>query len=276
MADTAIVEHTELALASVVRDRALLYDSLVLVLAFGPCFACSCDQKVLTCLLVSSRRSFYIVPRPTELARATAGRARACCCCCCCCCCRWHAPSAAAAAAAPIPPGGPQPPGAKSEHTGARTSSCPRSARPSAHTTSERARSPLPALGQTICGSLSAGRSGDAQTAANHGQQAKGSRTTRAARQRKVRQRAPIRPRDGGRQKGACGGGERDWDGIFATPLAHLIPGGHLDGQHHHLRQKLVDRAPQTVAVAPDERLSRMGARGNRAELDEWGGVLGL
>ena len=60
MADTAIVEHTELALASVVRDRALLYDSLVLVLAFGPCFACSCDQKVLTCLLVSSRRSFYI------------------------------------------------------------------------------------------------------------------------------------------------------------------------------------------------------------------------
>jgi hypothetical protein len=61
MADTAIVEHTELASASVVRDRALLYDSLVLVLAFGPCFACSCDQKVLTCLLVSSRRSFYIV-----------------------------------------------------------------------------------------------------------------------------------------------------------------------------------------------------------------------
>ena len=64
--------------------------------------------------------------------------------------------------------------------------------------------------------------------------------------------------------------------GFFATPLAQLIPGGHLDGQHHHLRQKLVDRAPQTVAVAPDERLSRMGARGNRAELDEWGGVLGL
>ena len=64
MADTAIVEHTELALASVVRDRALLYDSLVLVLAFGPCFACSCDQKVLTCLLVSSRRSFYIVQCP--------------------------------------------------------------------------------------------------------------------------------------------------------------------------------------------------------------------
>ena len=54
-------------------------------------------------------------------ARATAGRARACCCCCCCCCRRWHAPSAATAAAAPIPPGGPQPPGATSEHTGART-----------------------------------------------------------------------------------------------------------------------------------------------------------
>ena len=63
--------------------------------------------------------------------------------------------------------------------------------------------------------------------------------------------------------------------GFFATPLAHLIPGGHLDGQHHHLRQKLVDRAPQTVAVAPDERLSRMGARGNRAEMDEWGGGVG-
>ena len=159
-------------------------------------------------------------------ARATAGRARACCCSCCCCCCRWHAPSAAAAAAAPIPPGGPQPPGATSEHTGARTPSCPRSARPRAHTTSERARSPLPALGQTICGSLSAGRSGDAQTAANHGQQAKGSRTTRAARQRKVRQRAPIRPRDGGRQKGACGGGERDWDGIFCDSPGSPDPWG--------------------------------------------------
>ena len=70
MADTAIVEHTELALASVVRDRALLYDSLVLVLAFGPCFACSCDQKVLTCLLVSSRRSFYIVPIINAMALA--------------------------------------------------------------------------------------------------------------------------------------------------------------------------------------------------------------
>ena len=56
MADTAIVEHTELASASVVRDRALLYDSVLLVLAFGPCFACSCDQKVLTCLLVAGHR----------------------------------------------------------------------------------------------------------------------------------------------------------------------------------------------------------------------------
>eukprot|EP00966_Prymnesium_polylepis_P155071 3581101-Prymnesium_polylepis.1 len=59
------------------------------------------------------------------------GRARACCCCCWWCrYCRWHAPPPPAAAAAPIPPGGPQPPEATSEHTGARTPSCPRSARP--------------------------------------------------------------------------------------------------------------------------------------------------
>ena len=106
-------------------------------------------------------------------ARATAGRARACCCCCCCCCRRWHAPSAAAAAAAPIPSGGPQPPGATSEHTGARTPSCPRSVRHHAPATSESAISPLPGLGQTICSSLSASGAGDAQRPAKHGQQAK-------------------------------------------------------------------------------------------------------
>ena len=45
----------------------------------------------------------------------------------------------------------------------------------------------------------------------------KGSRTTRTARLRNVRQRAPIRPRGGGRHKGACEGGERDWDGFFCS-----------------------------------------------------------
>ena len=61
--------------------------------------------------------------------------------------------------------------------------------------------------------------------------------------------------------------------GFFATPLANLIPGGHLDGQHHHLRQKLVDRAPQTVAVAPDLRLATVERRSERA----WkGAVVGL
>ena len=194
----------------------------------------------------------HMHPAHRRPARATAGRERAFCCCCCCCC--WHATAVPAAAAAPpIPPGGPQPPGATPEHTGARTPSCPRSARPRAHTTSERARSPLPALGQTICGSLSAGRSGDAQTAANHGQQAKGSRTTRAARQRNVRQRAPIRPRGGGRHKGACEGRERDWDGGFcSSPVSHVVPGLLLDSQQRHLRQILVDGAPQTVVVVAD------------------------
>eukprot|EP00966_Prymnesium_polylepis_P190196 4407116-Prymnesium_polylepis.1 len=60
--------------------------------------------------------------------------------------------------------------------------------------------------------------------AATHGQQAKGSSTTRAARQRKVRQRAPIRLRDGGRHKGACEGGETDWDGGFCGCLASPGP----------------------------------------------------
>ena len=75
-----------------------------------------------------------------------------------------------------------------------------------AHATSERAISPLPGLGQTIRSSLSASGAGDAQGTAKHGQQANDSRTTRAARLRNVRQRAPIRPRGGGRHKGACVG----------------------------------------------------------------------
>jgi hypothetical protein len=86
-----------------------------------------------------------------------------------------------------------------------------------AHATSERAISPLPGLGQTIRSSLSASGAGDAQGTAKHGQQAKDSRTTRTARLRNVRQRAPIRPRGGGRHKGACEGGERDWDGVFCS-----------------------------------------------------------
>ena len=64
--------------------------------------------------------------------------------------------------------------------------------------------------------------------------------------------------------------------GFFAAPLSHLVPGLLLVGQQHHLRQKLVDRAPQTVVVAP-----RSACRGwregvNWAELGDWGGMLGL
>eukprot|EP00966_Prymnesium_polylepis_P201511 4669130-Prymnesium_polylepis.1 len=51
-------------------------------------------------------------------------------------------------------------------------------------------------------------------------QQAKGSSARRAARLRNVRQRAPVRPRGGGRRKGAlgkgaCEGGKRDCDGVL-------------------------------------------------------------
>ena len=165
------------------------------------------EVPIASCARTCTRR------HPDCAARATAGRARSCCCCCCCCCCRWHAAAAAAAAAPHIPPGGPQPPGATSEHTGARTPSRPRSVRHHAPATSESAISPLPGLGQTIRSSLSASGAGDAQGTAK----AKDSRTTRAARLRNVRQRAPIRPRGGGRHKGACEGGERDWDGVFCS-----------------------------------------------------------
>eukprot|EP00966_Prymnesium_polylepis_P055223 1277220-Prymnesium_polylepis.1 len=61
----------------------------------------------------------------------------------------------------------------------------PSLARPHAHATSILARSPLPDLGQTSRGSLSRSRSRDAQRAANHRQQAKGSSATRSARQGK-------------------------------------------------------------------------------------------
>ena len=64
--------------------------------------------------------------------------------------------------------------GPHQNHAGARTPSCPRSCAAALHATSECARSQLPALGQTICGFLSEARAGNAQTAANHRQQAKG------------------------------------------------------------------------------------------------------
>eukprot|EP00966_Prymnesium_polylepis_P083146 1925637-Prymnesium_polylepis.1 len=48
---------------------------------------------------------------------------------------------------------------------------------------------------------------------------------------------------------------------FFAAALPQLVPGLLLVGQQHHLRQKLVEGAPQTVAVA-HKRLSRVERRG--------------
>ena len=192
-------------------------------------------------------------PAHRRRARTTADRARTFCCCCCCCCCRWHAPPAYAAAAPPIPPEGPQPPGATSESPGGSNPCVPSFARHRAHTTSERARSPLPGLGQASRGFLSASGAGDAQGTAKHGQQAKDSRTTRAARLRNVRQRAPIRK---GRSVGGTKGHVRVEKGIgmgcFGAALPYLVPGQLLVGQQHHLRQEHVDRTPQTVVVVAD------------------------
>ena len=61
MADTAIWSTLSWPLANVVSARALIYDLVGIVPAFGPCFACSCDQKVRARLLVSSHRYFYNV-----------------------------------------------------------------------------------------------------------------------------------------------------------------------------------------------------------------------
>ena len=91
--------------------------------------------------------------------------------------------------------------GPHQSHAGARTLSCPRLCA-ALRTTSERARSPLPALEQASRGFLSAARARDAQRAAKHWQQAKGSSTTRSARQGIVRQRAPIRQGAEGSTKG--------------------------------------------------------------------------
>ena len=65
----------------------------------------------------------------------------ACCCCCCCCCCSTHSLE------------DPNLQGPHQSHAGARTPSCPRLCA-ALRTTSERARSPLPALGQASCGFL--------------------------------------------------------------------------------------------------------------------------
>eukprot|EP00966_Prymnesium_polylepis_P160527 3711230-Prymnesium_polylepis.1 len=63
--------------------------------------------------------------------------------------------------------------------------------------------------------------------------------------------------------------------GVFAAALPHLVPGVLPVGQQHHLRQKLVDRAPpQTVVVAPRSACRGSWREGvNWAELGDWGGV---
>ena len=63
MADTAIWSTFSWPRANILSARALSLVLVWLVLAFGLCFACSCDQNVRACLLVSSRRYFYKVRR---------------------------------------------------------------------------------------------------------------------------------------------------------------------------------------------------------------------
>jgi hypothetical protein len=60
MADTAIWSTLSWPLANVVSARALIYDLVGIVPAFGPCFACSCDQKVRARLFVSSHRYRFL------------------------------------------------------------------------------------------------------------------------------------------------------------------------------------------------------------------------
>ena len=97
-------------------------------------------------------------PAHGRRARATAGRARAFCCCCCCCSTHppWRTPTSR---------------GRIRVTRGLEPRSCPRLCA-ALRTTSERARSPLPALGQASRGFLSAARAGDALRADKHGQQA--------------------------------------------------------------------------------------------------------
>ena len=67
MADTAIWSTFSWPRANILSARALSLVLVWLVLAFGLCFACSCDQNVRACLLVSSRRYFYkVVARVVE------------------------------------------------------------------------------------------------------------------------------------------------------------------------------------------------------------------
>ena len=61
MADTAIWSTFSWPRANILSARALSFVLVWLVLAFGLCFACSCDQNVRACLLVSSHRYFYKV-----------------------------------------------------------------------------------------------------------------------------------------------------------------------------------------------------------------------
>jgi len=64
--------------------------------------------------------------------------------------------------------------------------------------------------------------------------------------------------------------------GFFAAALTHLVPGLLLVVHQQHLRQNLVDRAPQTVTVAPNSACRGWREGVNWAELGDWGRVLGL
>ena len=64
MADTAIWSTFSWPRANVLSAHALSFVLVWLVLAFGLCFACSCDQNVRACIfdfMVSSHRYFYKV-----------------------------------------------------------------------------------------------------------------------------------------------------------------------------------------------------------------------
>ena len=74
MADTAIWSTFSWPRANILSARALSLVLVWLVLAFGLCFACSCDQNVRACLLVSSRRYFYKVPKLSAIAVRVPGK----------------------------------------------------------------------------------------------------------------------------------------------------------------------------------------------------------
>eukprot|EP00966_Prymnesium_polylepis_P274266 6336149-Prymnesium_polylepis.1 len=62
--------------------------------------------------------------------------------------------------------------------------------------------------------------------------------------------------------------------GDFATALPHLIPGVLIVGQQHHLPQKLVNGALQTVAIA-HQRLPRVEGRVSELDCGRQGGAVG-